>query len=110
MQGRECLGEDRLLKKRHSHSDPEVMSRPEGARGSVRLPKRWVVERTFAGLGRYRRLSEDDERRRDWSASLLRVGAIDLMLRRLAKPATKDPRSATAKPPEPPNSQRNLSG
>ena len=83
--------------------------RPEGARGLVRLPKRWVVEHTFAWLGRYRRLSEDDERRTDWSDSLVRLGAIDLMLRRLAKAATKG--SPVLLPPSrlTPNSPRNLS-
>ena len=71
--------------------DLEVISRPKGVRGFVRLPKRWVVERTFAWLGRCRRLSKDYERRTDSSASMLRLGAIHLMLRRLAKPAVKDP-------------------
>lgn len=71
--------------------DLEVISRPKGARGFVRLPKRWVVERTFAWLGRCRRLSKDYERRTDSSASMVRLGAIHLMLRRLAKPAVKDP-------------------
>jgi putative transposase len=35
----------------------EVVDRPSGARGFVLLPQRWVVERTFAWLGRYRRHS-----------------------------------------------------
>ena len=35
--------------------------RPLGVRGYVRLPKRWVVERTFGWFGRYRRLSKDYE-------------------------------------------------
>jgi putative transposase len=37
----------------------EIVSRPPGQRGWVKLPKRWVVERTFAWLGRYRRHSRD---------------------------------------------------
>jgi putative transposase len=61
----------------------EVVRRPEGSKGFVLLPKRWVVERTLAWLGRCRRNSKDDERRTDSSASMLRVSAIHLMLKRL---------------------------
>jgi putative transposase len=61
----------------------EVVRRPEGSQGFVLLPKRWGVERTFAWLGRCRRHSKDDERRTDSSASMLRVSAIHLMLKRL---------------------------
>ena len=39
----------------------EIVKRPEGTKGFLLLPKRWVVERTFAWLGRYRRLSKDYE-------------------------------------------------
>jgi putative transposase len=60
-----------------------VVRRPEGSQGFVLLPKRWVVERTFAWLGRCRRHSKDYERRTDSSASMLRVSAIHLMLKRL---------------------------
>lgn len=62
----------------------EVVSRPKGAQGFVLLPKRWVVERTFAWTGRYRRMSKDYERRTDSSESMIRISAIHLMLRRLA--------------------------
>jgi putative transposase len=61
----------------------EVVRRPEGSQGFVLLPKRWVVERTFAWLGRCRRNSKDYERRTDSSESMLRVSAIHLMLKRL---------------------------
>jgi putative transposase len=37
----------------------EIVKRPEGTTGFLLLPKRWIVERTFAWLGRYRRLSKD---------------------------------------------------
>jgi putative transposase len=61
-----------------------VVSRPEGSEGFVRLPQRWVVERTFAWLYRSRRLSKDCERLTDSSEAMIRVSMIHLMLRRLA--------------------------
>ena len=61
----------------------EVVRRPAGSTGFVLLPKRWVVERTLAWLGRCRRNSKDYERRTDSSESMLRVSAIHLMLKRL---------------------------
>lgn len=60
-----------------------VVNRPEGAEGWVKLPKRWVVERTFAWLGRYRRLSKDYEKLTETSAAMVQVSAIHHMLRRL---------------------------
>jgi putative transposase len=68
----------------------EVVRRPEGSKGFVLLPKRWVVERTFAWLGRCSRNSKDYERRTDSSESMLRVSAIHLMLKRL-KPSNVYP-------------------
>ena len=62
----------------------EIVSRPSDAKGFVLLPKRWVAERTFAWLGRSRRLSKDYERRLDSSESHVRISAIHLLLRRLA--------------------------
>lgn len=63
----------------------EIVSRPRAAKGFVLLPKRWVVERTFAWLGRHRRLSKDYEHRTDSSECKVRIAAIHLMLRRLAR-------------------------
>jgi transposase len=60
-----------------------VVRRPAESKGFVLLPKRWVVERTFAWLGRCRRNSKDYERRTDSSESMLRVSALHLMLKRL---------------------------
>jgi putative transposase len=62
----------------------EIVTRPPGATGFVLLPKRWVVERTFAWLGRSRRLSKDYERRTDSSECRVRIAAIHLLLKRLA--------------------------
>ena len=60
----------------------QVVSRPPGAKGFVLLPKRWVVERTFAWQGRARRLSKDYERRTDSSECMIRMRGIQLLLRR----------------------------
>jgi putative transposase len=68
----------------------EVVRRPAGSTGFVLLPKRWVVERTLAWLGRCRRNSKDYERRTDSSEAMLRVSAIHLMLKRL-KPSNVYP-------------------
>ncbi len=61
-----------------------VVSRPEGSAGWVRLPKRWVAERTFAWLGRSRRLFKDCERAPESSEAMIQVSMIHMMLRRLA--------------------------
>jgi putative transposase len=61
----------------------EIVSRPPGSKGFVRLPRRWVVERTFAWLGRWRRHSKDYERLTESSEAMIKVSAIHLMLRRL---------------------------
>ena len=76
----------------------EVSSRPEGSVGFKPLKIRWVVERTFAWIGRYRRNSKDYEVRTDSSESMLRVSSISLMLRRLAAPARKNPGFQYPKP------------
>jgi putative transposase len=62
----------------------EIVSRPRDTKGFVLLPKRWVAERSFAWLGRSRRLSKDYERRLDSSEAMIRLSSIHLLLRRLA--------------------------
>jgi putative transposase len=62
----------------------QIVSRPREAKGFILLPKRWVVERTFAWFGRSRRLSKDYERRTDSSESMVRLSAIHLLVKRLA--------------------------
>ena len=69
----------------------EIVGRPRDAKGFVLLPKRWVVERTIAWLGRSRRLSKDYERRVDSSECMVRLSAIHLLLRRLAPSRTQAP-------------------
>ena len=60
-----------------------IVRRPEGSEGWVKLPIRWTVERTFAWLGRCRRLSKDREKSVLSSESFLKLAMIHLMLNRL---------------------------
>lgn len=62
----------------------EVVKRPKDAKGFVVLPRRWVIERTFGWLGRYRRLSRDYEGLLLTSEVLIYAAMVHLMLRRLA--------------------------
>ena len=62
----------------------EIVKRSDDVKGFVVLPRRWVVERTFGWLGRYRRLSKDYEYRTDTSETMIHLAMIGLMLRRLA--------------------------
>ena len=62
----------------------ELVKRLEGATTFAVLPKRWIVERTFAWLGRSRRLSKDDEGLPETSEAWIKVAMIRLMLKRLA--------------------------
>jgi len=66
----------------------EIVNRPKDAKGFVKLPHRWISERTFGWLGRCRRLSKDYERRTDTSAAMAKISMIHLMVRRLKPNAT----------------------
>ncbi len=57
--------------------------------GFVPLPRRWIVERTFARLGRCRRLAKDFENLAVNALAFLCLGMIRLMLRRLARASTR---------------------
>jgi putative transposase len=61
----------------------DIVKRAAGTVGFVVLHRRWVVERTFAWLGRYRRFSRDYERSISVSETMIHVAMIKLMLRRL---------------------------
>jgi putative transposase len=61
-----------------------VVRRADRAQGFIVLPRRWVVERTFAWLGRNRRLSKDVEALVETSTAHLYLAAIRLLSRRLA--------------------------
>ena len=67
-----------------------VVRRPEGAKGWVELPIRWTVERTFAWLGKCRRLSKDRERSTLSSEAFVKLAMIHLVLNRL-EPKGTDP-------------------
>jgi putative transposase len=62
----------------------DIIQRTDHEPGFEVLPKRWIVERTFGWLGRYRRLSKDYDERIEVSEAFDYVAMIHLMLRRLA--------------------------
>ena len=68
----------------------EVVTRRPGAVGFEVLPKRWVVERTFGWLGRYRRLSKDYEANPLSSETWIYVSAIHRMSRFALPERNKD--------------------
>ncbi len=63
----------------------EIVARDPGQEGFQVLPRRWVVERTLAWLGRYRRLSKDYERLTECSEGMVYVASISTMLKRIAQ-------------------------
>jgi putative transposase len=63
----------------------EIVSREPGQKGFKVQPKRWVVERTFAWLGNYRRLSKDYERLLSSSEGMIYLASINTMLKRIAR-------------------------
>ena len=65
----------------------EIVKRSDDAKGFVVLPRRWVVERTFAWFGRYRRLSKDYETLPETSEAMIYAAMSRLMVRRLAHQA-----------------------
>ncbi|WP_189244256.1 IS5 family transposase, partial [Planobispora rosea] len=62
----------------------EVVKRGDGVKGFQVLPRRWVVERTFAWLTRNRRLARDYERKPEYAEAMIKVAMIRLMAARLA--------------------------
>jgi len=63
--------------------DLVIVRRPDGKKGWVKLPLRWTVERTFAWLGKCRRLSKDREKSTLSSEAFVKLAMIHLMLNRL---------------------------
>jgi len=77
-----------------------VVGRPAGATGLVLLPYRWVIERTNAWTGKYRRNSKDYGRTTDSAEAIVQVSQMHLMLRRL-KPDAATPRAEFRCPRKP---------
>ena len=63
----------------------EIVKRPDAAKGFEVLPRRWVVERTLAWLGRCRRLAKDWEQSIASAEAWVYVAHIRLLTRRLAR-------------------------
>ena len=60
-----------------------IIKRSDQEKGFKLLPKRWVVERTFSWLGRYRRLNKDYEKFPETSEAMIQMAMIHIMVRRL---------------------------
>jgi putative transposase len=88
----------RWLRREKASYQVRTVERPAGAKGFVLLPKRWVVERSLAWLGRYRQLSKEYDYEPTVSESWVQVSALHLMLRRYRpdkehqQPAFKHPK------------------
>lgn len=73
----------------------EIVKRSEEASGFVVQKWRWIVERTHAWLGRFRRLSRCFERLAETDEAMVHVAMIGLMLRRIAHPDRETWRETT---------------
>jgi transposase len=67
------------------------VSKPKDQRAFSVLPRRWVVERTFAWLMRWRRLVRDYERLPETHEAFVKWAMVGLMLNRLARPPGRRP-------------------
>jgi putative transposase len=67
----------------------EIIKRSDDVKGFQILPRRWVVERTFGWLGRYRRFSKDYEGLTELSQAFIYAAMIHLMVRRLGRIKTQ---------------------
>jgi putative transposase len=77
-------GKLREAMNRHGSWTIEIIKRSDAAKGFEVLPRRWVVERTFAWLGRCRRLAKDFERSIESATAWALIASIRMMTRRLA--------------------------
>jgi transposase len=65
----------------------EIVKRSDTAKGFELLPRRWVVERTFAWLGRCRRLAKDWENMTRMAIAYIHLASVRIMLRKLCNPS-----------------------
>lgn len=83
--------------KKNGYYEIEVIRRPKGVKGFYLLPRRWVVERTFAWFNGYRGLSKDYEFKVESSQAMIKASMVHLMLRKLHKEKpSPEPRAAAA--------------
>ena len=69
----------------HGRWTIEIVKRSDAAKGFVVLPRRWVVERTFAWLGRCRRLAKDWEKSIESATAFAQIASIRMLTRRIAR-------------------------
>lgn len=62
----------------------QIVKRTEKAKGFIGIPRRWVVERSFAWLGRNRRLAKDFERTIEGATAWLVMAPVQMITRRIA--------------------------
>lgn len=67
-----------------THVAPEIVKRPPGAKGSVAIRRRWVVERASAWIVKRRRLVRDYEQLTAVAETLITIAAVATLLRRAA--------------------------
>jgi putative transposase len=70
---------------RFPHLQVEVIGKPPKGTGFQLSAHRWIVERTFAWLGRFRRLSKDYEFHLTTSKTMIELAMIHIMIRRLKR-------------------------
>ncbi len=63
----------------------QIVKRTDDLDGFKVVPRRWVIERTFGWLNRYRRLSKDYEAKPETTETLIKIAMIQLMARRLTE-------------------------
>jgi putative transposase len=86
---------DRYLEREGVGYKLTVVERPKGAVGLVQVPYRWVIERTNAWVGKYRRNSKDYERTTSAAEAMVKASMIHLMLNRLKPDAAAKPAKFT---------------